>query len=67
MGKKTAYKELTAENIEYIKHVYYQEMLHSEKMEILSKKFGISERTVRGWWQKLDLRKFSISSVVSTN
>lgn len=57
MGKKIAYKELTAENIEYIKHVYYQEMLHSEKMEILSKKFGISERTVRGWWQKLDLSK----------
>lgn len=62
MGKKTAYKELTAENIEYIKHVYYQEMLHSEKMEILSKKFGISERTVRGWWQKLDLSKL-ISNV----
>lgn len=56
---KTAFKDLTAENIEYIKHVYYQEMLHIEKMEILSKKFGVSERTIRSWWQKLDLSKLS--------
>ena len=50
-------KDLTPENIEYIKHVYYQEMLHVEKMEILSKKFNVAERTIRGWWQKLDLSK----------
>ena len=56
---KIAFKDLTSENIEYIKHVYYQEMLHVEKMEILSKKFNIGERTVRGWWQKLDLKKLS--------
>jgi len=56
---KVAFKDLTAENIEYIKHVYNQDMLHSEKMEILSKKFGINERTVRGWWQKLDLSKLA--------
>jgi transposase len=56
---KTAFKDLTSENIEYIKHVYYQEMLHVEKMEILSKKFNIGERTVRDWWQKLDLKKIS--------
>ena len=28
-------------------------------MEILSKKFNVAERTVRGWWQKLDLNKLS--------
>lgn len=56
---KTGFKELTTEDIEYVKHVYYQEMLHIEKMEILSKKFGISERTVRSWWQKLDLSKLA--------
>lgn len=56
---KTTFKDLTAENIEYIKHVYYQEMLHVEKMEILSKKFNVAERTVRGWWQKLDLSKLA--------
>lgn len=54
---KITFKELTPENIEYIKHVYFQEMKHVEKMEILSKKFNVSERTVRGWWQKLDLVK----------
>ena len=31
---KTTFKDLTPENLEYIKHVYYQEMLHVEKMEI---------------------------------
>lgn len=56
MGK-TTFKDLTPENIEYIKHVYYQDMKHSEKTEILSKKFNIGERTVRSWWQKLDLTK----------
>lgn len=54
---KITFKELTPENIEYIKHIYFQEMKHVEKMEILSKKFNISERTVRDWWQKLDLVK----------
>lgn len=56
---KDKFKELTPENIEYIKHVYHQEMKHVEKMEILSKKFDIGERAVRSWWQKLDLRKLS--------
>lgn len=56
MDKKT-FKDLTPEDIEYIKHIYYQEMLHTEKMEILSKKFDIAERTVRSWWQKLNLSK----------
>ena len=56
---KTTFKDLTPENLEYIKHVYYQEMLHVEKMEILSKKFNVAERTIRSWWQKLDLNKLS--------
>jgi len=55
--QRIAFKDLTPENIEYIKHIYFQEMLHAEKMEILSKKFGIAERTVREWWTKLDLSK----------
>jgi transposase len=58
MGKDI-FKELTAENIEYIKHVYYQDMKHVEKTEILSKKFNVGDRTIRDWWQKLDLKKFS--------
>ena len=34
-----AYKDLTAEDIEYIKHVYYSERTHKEKTDILSNKF----------------------------
>lgn len=54
---KITFKDLSPENIEYIKHMYYQEMLHKEKTDILSAKFGIAERTVRDWWGKLDLVK----------
>lgn len=53
------YNDLTAEDIEYIKHIYYSERLHKEKTDILSAKFGIAERTVRFWWKKLDLNKIS--------
>lgn len=56
---KVKFENLTPENIEYIKHVYYQDMLHVEKMEILGKKFGIAERTVRDWWKRLGLSKLS--------
>lgn len=55
--KRTTFKDLTPENIEYVKHIYYQEMIHKEKTDILSAKFGIAERTVRDWWGKLDLVK----------
>ena len=58
MGK-TTFNDLTPEKVEYIKDVYYQEMLHVEKMEILSKKFKVGERTIRSWWQKLDLSKLA--------
>lgn len=54
---KTEFKDLTPENIEYIKHIYYQEMKHTEKMEILSKKFDVNERSIRRWWKRLDLVK----------
>lgn len=54
--QKTNYKDLTPENIEYLKHIYYSKRKHKEKTDILSKKFGIGERTVRKWWAKLDLK-----------
>lgn len=46
------FKELTEENIEYLKYVYYEDMKHKEKMEILTNKFDVSERTVRRWWKE---------------
>ena len=46
------FKDLNATNIEYLKYVYYEDMKHKEKMEILTKKFDASERTIRRWWKK---------------
>lgn len=46
------FKDLTPENIEYLKHIYYEEMTHQEKMDILSSKFSVSPRTIRNWWKK---------------
>lgn len=57
-NKKIGFKELTPEHIEYIKMTYNDSGLnHDEKMEVLTKKFGIAERTVRSWWIKLELKK----------
>lgn len=53
------YKDLTKAQIEYIRHIYYSERSHKEKTDILGDKFGISERSVRRWWAKLDLNKIS--------
>lgn len=51
------YKDLTEEDKEYIRHIYYSERNHKEKTDILGAKFGISERSVRRWWYNLDLNK----------
>lgn len=60
MSKKT-FKELEETDKEYLTFMYYQEDIsHNEKMEILSKKFGISGRTIRRWWKdKLNLTERS--------
>lgn len=58
MSKKK-YKELSLEEIEYLKHVYYLKATHKEKTDILSTKFGVGERAIRNWWKKLDLNKLS--------
>lgn len=46
------FKDLEAADIEYLKYVYHEPMKHEEKMEILAKKFDVSERTVRRWWKE---------------
>jgi len=51
------FKDLTTENIEYLKHVYYLDITHKEKTDILSSKFGRSERTIRLWWKNLNLSR----------
>jgi hypothetical protein len=59
--KAVEFKDLTDENKDYIRMTYYDEDLtHIEKMEILSQKFGVTERTIRRWWlKKMDLKKIS--------
>lgn len=46
------FKELLEEDIEYIKFIYYEDMKHKEKMEILTKKFDVIGRTIRRWWKE---------------
>jgi hypothetical protein len=50
------FKDLSKSDIEYVKHVYFENMKHEQKMDILTKRFGTSERSVRRWWrEKLQL------------
>lgn len=49
------YKELSPEDLEYLAFIYYQDMSHNEKLDILTNKFGVVGRTIRKWWVKLDL------------
>jgi hypothetical protein len=50
---KKTFKELTPEDLEYLSHTYYDtEINHIEKMEILSSKFGVTERSIRRWWKE---------------
>lgn len=56
---KTKFKDLTPEQKEYLRYVYHSEKTHKEKTDTLSKKFGVNERTIRKWWQNLDLKKQS--------
>lgn len=59
--KKIKFKDLTEEHKDYIRMTYYDdELTHKEKMEILTKKFGVEGRTIRGWWlNKMNLQKES--------
>jgi hypothetical protein len=52
MGK---FKKLTDEDIEYIKAIYFTDISHEEKLDILTSRFGVKGRTIRGWWIKLEL------------
>jgi len=52
---KTKYKDLNLEDVEYIKHIYYSKNSHREKMDILTGRFGVGERTIRSWWKNMDL------------
>ncbi len=56
---KSKYNELTEEEKEYLILLYHDKMTHREKMDILSKKFKVSPRTIRDWWKnKLGLSQY---------
>lgn len=52
---KVKFKDLTPEQIEYIRFIYNEDMTHKEKMERSVAKFGVSERSIRNWWMWLNL------------
>ena len=46
------FKDLTPEDLEYLSFIYHEEMKHVEKMDILTSKFNVSERSIRRWWKE---------------
>jgi hypothetical protein len=47
------FKNLSPEDLQYITHIYYESGLaHEEKLEKLTKKYGVSGRTIRRWWKE---------------
>ena len=52
MAKKR-FKDLTKKDNQYLTQVYYDDgIFHKQKMEILSKKFNVTGRTIRRWWKE---------------
>lgn len=51
------FKNLTEEDLEYLSFIYYQDMTHNEKMDILTSKFNVVDRSIRRWWGKLELKE----------
>ena len=55
---KKKFKDLTEEDIEYIKSEYYNKesgLKWEERKDNLAKHFGIEERTMRRWFAKLNI------------
>lgn len=53
--KKTRWTELTSEDKELIINTYKLKATHKERVSKLAKKYNISNRTVRDWWQRLGI------------
>ena len=54
------FKELTEEDKQLLIEYYFANISHVEKMEFLSTKFEVDERTIRNWWRReLNLTKIS--------
>jgi hypothetical protein len=54
------FKELLESDKKHIVKVYGMQISHAEKMTILTKKFKVTERTIRRWFANLGLNRKSI-------
>jgi hypothetical protein len=52
---KKSFKKLTVEEKEYFVSIYKLQISQEEKQNILSKKFKVRKRTIRGWAKKLNI------------
>ena len=49
---KRRFKDLTNKDKQYLTQLYHDKsLLHKQRMEILSKKFEVTGRTIRRWWK----------------
>lgn len=53
------FKELVEKDINYISSIYYSELSHEEKSGLLANKFNVTKRTIRNWWNNLNLHEVS--------
>lgn len=51
------YNELSEEDILYITEVYYSDKKWSDRLDLISEKFGIKSKSAEAWFRKLNLRK----------
>lgn len=54
------FNDLTNEDKEYIKLIYFSEKSHKEKLEILTHKYGVTGRSIRNWWKNMELTPVDI-------
>lgn len=58
---KKRYSQLTDSDINYVIAIANSDMSHKEKIDITSDHFGIAERTVRLWWEKLGVKSKTLT------
>lgn len=53
------FTELTEQDKQHLKEIYYKEITHEEKVDLLSKEFECTSRTIRRWWMDLGLSRMN--------
>lgn len=55
MNKKIRFKNLTAEDRDFIRQVFFTRISHQEKIDILTGRYKVTGRSIRNWWVNLGL------------